>query len=216
MMFTAMLCLAANALAVSVVDTKTFTVSAGHTDQFYGKDWSVKTAGDGSQYLSLDYANKNSSATSNIRGLAYGIELTQAGSYTISFDSLISDYDSQFGFWQVYLADNGAKLPLDGGPKWSTEYSKTDLLDKGAVPENGGNWYSTEITITISQEQLDEWDQMIFTYSASRQTSQAAGIRNFSMGVTPNPPGGVPEPLTVLSIFAATGGLGMYVRKRVK
>ncbi len=131
--------------------------------------------------LSLDYANASSLNLANRRMAMAGIDAS-AGNFTLTLETVLDDYASQYNYWQILLVQPGTNIALDGSGTawWGNAPPGAKLVTQGYAPpeKSNGSWYTYTHDFTISAQDAATYSQVIVLMGGSRQPTQQLGWRN--------------------------------------
>jgi prepilin-type N-terminal cleavage/methylation domain-containing protein len=105
----------------------------------------------------------------------------QAGSYTVSLDTKLTNYWNQLNYWMVVGVKNGTSMSLSGDTlRWGTSYPGMTTLYSDYAPESksNGSWYSYSGTFNVSAQQAAQYDQIVVVVAGSKFSGQTLGWRN--------------------------------------
>jgi hypothetical protein len=179
-----------------ITQATTWNASVNDVGQWYGSDFSV--VNNSANLNSPTYSYGNSAQ----RSLIQVLPITTAGTYEWSFNHKISDYDSQWSYWQVYLLKEDATINLKGGPNYGQTLPETRLISKDYAPtgKDDGRWHSYSDQFTISDSDIRNYQYAAFIMTGSLYSPcQVFGYQNLMTTMA------VPEPAT-LGLLALGGG----------
>jgi hypothetical protein len=187
-----------------------WNAGSGQLNTWYGANYSVA---DNSAQVNYVSKTTNQSAA---RSLVQVLAMPDTGSYSWSFDNLMSDYSNQWSYWQVYLLKDHATIDLVGGPAYGKNVGNGKLISQGYATDGNddGEWHSYTDDFSIAKNDAKNYNYIAFVLSGSLYSPcQMMGFGNFYTTV----PGAtvVPEPATL--VLVVLGGMTMLnVRKKSK
>lgn len=197
--------------ANGIADQNTWTAGQDNVGQWYGSDYDVV---DGAANLS---SVVNSSQWKDLnkgrRALLMAVPIAEAGSFNWQIDCSLTDYDTQYCYWQAHLVQAGTTINLEGGPGWNSKIGGNKPVSQAYAPQSkdGGQWYTYSQDFDISQCQANNYDYVVFTFVGTRKSCQTLGYRNFSTDM-PNV-ASVPEPAAMMML---TTGAVLLRRRQAK
>lgn len=139
-------------------------------------------------------------------GLLQALPIPEAGKYSMSLDTFLDDYDTQFNYWMIYLAKPGAVFELAQDMVWTNAPAGAKKLKMGYAPngKDDGSWYSYTTNFKISAGDATDYSYVVLMAVGSRHEDQALGWDNFSTNV-PYAGGGAPVPEPSVLILGLLG-----------
>lgn len=107
-----------------------------------------------------------------------------AGNYTLELETMLTDYYTQWNYWQVFAVSNTTNLNLSGKFNWGSLPGAKLLAQDWAPPaKSNGSWYTYTNTFTVSAADAAQYSQVIVVMSGSRNGSQQLAWRNVKFTV---------------------------------
>ncbi|MCC7145709.1 MAG: PEP-CTERM sorting domain-containing protein [Phycisphaeraceae bacterium] len=193
----------------AIISKNSWKAGVDEVEQWYGKNYS---SNDG--YASLLKASNNQSTRVVMQALA----MPEAGTYTLSLDVLVSNNQTQLGYWHVLAVKSGANIKLGNkGVKWNADTNKVKSLyrDQISADDLEGDWNTFNGSFTVTQNIASQYDYLVFAFVGSRSAGQVLGFDN----VITNAPSAamaqantIPEP-GMLGLMLVGGGMMSFRRR---
>lgn len=171
-------------------------------NRFYAQDYLEVTYVDmETMYQSETFMTNTSSAR---RGIIYASHIPTYGSYSYSFDSMFTNYQTQYNYFHVYLFNDYTKFNLTTANNAFLLPLNAYMLANNYAPDgkDGNIWYNYVIDFNIYYEQTIEYDYIGFLFVGSRSSEEEiVAYKNFNFNI--------PEPFSL-----ALMSLGFLMMKR--